>query len=276
MRSLLLNAGAHVGTAVGLTLALLITAPAGAQDTPATAPPAADTTPAWPPPDSRHPRFGPDRERRSLGERRRHHQLRHPAADAALAGGHRWHPANLRTTAGIAALRPLQPDRRRPGAAGAAARGKEQKANIIATDSVIDDVVADMAKDSHMTSEQFIPRPFSRAFADTLRSQLKAQESFGVDPRPLRLAPAHRRRPDQGVSVARRPRPTFPSTSCPRSTSISTRPVIAAQANDEATQLIGLCTRGFLFRRMSRGSSPTPRRQANGGDGHRGWSSAAS
>jgi len=33
---------------------------------------------------------------------------------------------------------------------------KEQKASIIATDSVIDDVLADMAKDSHMTSDQFL------------------------------------------------------------------------------------------------------------------------
>ena len=46
MRSLFLNADAHVGTAVGLALALLIAAPAGAQDTPASAPPAADAAAA--------------------------------------------------------------------------------------------------------------------------------------------------------------------------------------------------------------------------------------
>src|SRR5580704_10849608 len=56
---------------------------------------------------------------------------------------------------------------------------KEQKAKIIANDDVIDDVVADMAKDSHMTSEQFMASLAQQGIgADTLRSQLKAQESW--------------------------------------------------------------------------------------------------
>ncbi|HLY80279.1 MAG TPA: peptidylprolyl isomerase [Caulobacteraceae bacterium] len=56
---------------------------------------------------------------------------------------------------------------------------KEQKTNIIATDSVVDDEIADMAKDSHMTSEQFLASMAQQGIgAEAIRTQLKAQESW--------------------------------------------------------------------------------------------------
>ncbi|MGH6970685.1 MAG: peptidylprolyl isomerase [Caulobacteraceae bacterium] len=56
---------------------------------------------------------------------------------------------------------------------------KEQKITLIASDSVIDDDIADMAKDAHMTSDQFLASLAQRGIAPaTLRSQLRAQDSW--------------------------------------------------------------------------------------------------
>lgn len=56
---------------------------------------------------------------------------------------------------------------------------KEQKFTIIATDSDVDDEVADMAKENHMTAEQFIGVMAQQGVgADTLRAQLRAQLSW--------------------------------------------------------------------------------------------------
>jgi peptidyl-prolyl cis-trans isomerase SurA len=56
---------------------------------------------------------------------------------------------------------------------------KEQKVSIIATDSVVDDEVADMARDAHMTSAQLLSSLAQQGIgADTLRAQLRAQLSW--------------------------------------------------------------------------------------------------
>jgi peptidyl-prolyl cis-trans isomerase SurA len=56
---------------------------------------------------------------------------------------------------------------------------KEQKVPIIATDSVVDDQIADMAKDAHMTSDQLIGSLAQQGIgSDTLRTQLRAQLSW--------------------------------------------------------------------------------------------------
>ena len=56
---------------------------------------------------------------------------------------------------------------------------KEQKFTIIATDSDVDDEIADMAKQNHMTGDQFLGVMSQQGIgADTLRSQLKAQLSW--------------------------------------------------------------------------------------------------
>jgi peptidyl-prolyl cis-trans isomerase SurA len=56
---------------------------------------------------------------------------------------------------------------------------KEQKFTIIATESDVDDEVADMAKQNHMTAQQFLGVMAQQGIGpDTLRSQLKAQLSW--------------------------------------------------------------------------------------------------
>jgi peptidyl-prolyl cis-trans isomerase SurA len=56
---------------------------------------------------------------------------------------------------------------------------KEQKISIVATDSVVDDAIADMAKDAHMTSDQLLASLAQQGIEpDTLRSQLRAQLSW--------------------------------------------------------------------------------------------------
>jgi len=56
---------------------------------------------------------------------------------------------------------------------------KEQKINIIATDSVVDDAISDMAKDAHMTSDQLISSLGQQGIGpETLRAQMRAQLSW--------------------------------------------------------------------------------------------------
>jgi peptidyl-prolyl cis-trans isomerase SurA len=56
---------------------------------------------------------------------------------------------------------------------------KEQKIPIIATDSVVDDSIADMARDAHMSSEQLLSTLAQQGIgADTLRAQMRAQLSW--------------------------------------------------------------------------------------------------
>lgn len=56
---------------------------------------------------------------------------------------------------------------------------KEQKAPIVATDSVVDDIISDLAKQNHMTSEQFLASLAQQGIGpDTLRAQVRAQASW--------------------------------------------------------------------------------------------------
>ncbi|HEY1752533.1 MAG TPA: peptidylprolyl isomerase, partial [Caulobacteraceae bacterium] len=56
---------------------------------------------------------------------------------------------------------------------------KEQKTTIVASDSVVDDVLADYAKQNHMTSQQFLASLAQQGIGpETLRAQLRAQESW--------------------------------------------------------------------------------------------------
>jgi len=56
---------------------------------------------------------------------------------------------------------------------------KEQKASIIATDSVVDDIISDLAKQNHMTEQQFVASLAQQGIgAETLRAQVRAQASW--------------------------------------------------------------------------------------------------
>jgi peptidyl-prolyl cis-trans isomerase SurA len=56
---------------------------------------------------------------------------------------------------------------------------KDQKTSIIATDSVVDDVLADYAKQMHMNTEQFLASLAAQGIGpETIRAQLRAQESW--------------------------------------------------------------------------------------------------
>jgi peptidyl-prolyl cis-trans isomerase SurA len=56
---------------------------------------------------------------------------------------------------------------------------KDQKTSIIATDSVVDDVLSDYAKQAHMTSAQLLASLAAQGIGEeTLRAQLRARESW--------------------------------------------------------------------------------------------------
>src|ERR1700759_38547 len=132
MRSLVLNARNSVGTAVGLALALLAAAPAGAQDTAPTGTPVAAS---------------------ALTE-----SVIASVNDDVITNYDILQRMRLLVvTAGIQPTRNDLPELQRYALSSLIdehleiqelrREEKEQKTNIIATDSVIDDVVADMAKD---------------------------------------------------------------------------------------------------------------------------------
>jgi peptidyl-prolyl cis-trans isomerase SurA len=165
MRSLVLNARTSVGTAVGLALALLA-APVGAQDT---APAPADAAvPAS-----------------ALTE-----SVVASVNDDVITNYDILQKMRLLVVmAGIQPTRNDLPELQRYALSSLIdehlelqelrREEKEQKTNIIATDSVVDDEIADMAKDSHMTSEQFLASMAQQGIgAEAIRTQLKAQESW--------------------------------------------------------------------------------------------------
>ncbi|HZZ88867.1 MAG TPA: peptidylprolyl isomerase [Caulobacteraceae bacterium] len=174
MRSLCLNARTCVGTALSLSLALLLAAPAGAQDAPATAQDASAAPPAAAPiPAS------------ALTE----NVVAEVNDDVITNYDILQRMRLLVVTAGIQPTRNDLPQLQQYALTSLIderleiqelrREEKEQKANIIATDSVIDDVIADMAKDSHMTADQFMASLAQQGITpDTLRAQLKAQESW--------------------------------------------------------------------------------------------------
>ena len=272
MRSLVLNARTRVGTAVGLTLALLITAPAGAQDTPATAPPAADTTPA---PAAADPAIPASALTESV--------VASVNDDVITNYDILQRMRLLVVTAGIQPTRNDLPELQRYALSSLIdehleiqelrREEKEQKANIIANDDVIDDVVADMAKDSHMTTDQFMTSLAQQGIgADTLRSQLKAQESWqdwirGRYGSRLRIG-EDQIKAFQARIAAEANKPKYQLSEVYIDFDKAGG---QAQATEEANQLIGQLHQGAPFQNVARQFSNAST-AANGGDA--GWVTA--
>jgi peptidyl-prolyl cis-trans isomerase SurA len=160
MRSLLLNARTSVGSAAGLSLALLLIAPAAAQD-------------AAPIPAS------------ALTE----NVVASVNDDVITNYDILQRMRLLVVTAGIQPTRNDLPELQRYALSALIDEHlelqelkrleKDQKESIIATDSVVDDVIGDMAKQAHMTSDQFLASLAQQGIgADTLRSQLRIQTSW--------------------------------------------------------------------------------------------------
>jgi len=169
MRLFLKNARTLTGSAAGLTLALLIGWPAQAQDA-QPAPPAAP--------------------QQSVGPQ--------PLSDDVVAEVNDDVITNydilqrmrlLVVTAGIQPTRDDLPELQRYALSSLVderlemqelrREEKDQKTSIIATDSVVDDVIGDYAKQNHMTADQFLASLAQQGIGqDTLRAQLRAQESW--------------------------------------------------------------------------------------------------
>jgi peptidyl-prolyl cis-trans isomerase SurA len=268
MRSLFLNAGAHVGTAVGLALALLIAAPAGAQ-TPATAPPAADPVAA---PDPAIPAS-------ALTE-----SVVASVNDDVITNYDILQKMRLLVVmAGIQPTRNDLPELQRYALSSLIdehleiqelqREEKEQKANIIATDSVVDDMITDMAKDSHMTSDQFMASLAQQGIgADALRSQLKAQESW-MDWIRGRYGSRLRIGEDQikAYQLRMAAEANKPKYQLSEVFIDFDKAGGQAQATDEASQLIGQLHQGAPFQNVARQFSNAAT-AANGGDA--GWVTA--
>ena len=266
MRSLLLNARTCVGSALGLTLALLVTASAGAQDTP-------------PAPDAATPAADPSIPASALTE----NVVAEVNDDVITNYDILQRMRLLVVTAGIQPTRNDLPELQRYALSSLIdehleiqelkREEKEQKASIIATDSVIDDVVADMAKDSHMTSDQFMASLAQQGISpDTLRSQLKAQESWqdwirGRYGSRLRVGEDQVKAYEARIAAeAGKPRYQISEVYIDADKAGG-----MAQATEEASQLIAQLHQGAPFQNVARQFSNAPT-AANGGDA--GWVTA--
>jgi peptidyl-prolyl cis-trans isomerase SurA len=261
MRSLFLNAGAHVGTAVGLALALMIAAPAGAQDAPAAAAP----DPAIP--------------ASALTE-----SVVASVNDDVITNYDILQKMRLLVVmAGIQPTRNDLPELQRYALSSLIdehleiqelqREEKEQKANIIATDSIVDDMIADMAKDSHMTSVQFMASLAQQGIgADALRSQLKAQQSW-MDWIRGRYGSRLRIGEDQikAYQLRMAAEANKPKYQLSEVYIDFDKAGGQAQATDEANQLIGQLHQGAPFQNVARQFSNAAT-AANGGDA--GWVTA--
>src|SRR6185312_2365582 len=169
MRSLILNARALFGSAAGLAAAVSIGAFAQAQDAQPAATPVAATAPAPEP----------------LTEDVIAHVNEEVITNYDIIQRMRL----LVVTAGIQPTRDDLPELQRYALSSLVderlemqelrREEKEQKASIIATDSVVDDIIADLAKQNHMTSDQFLASLAQQGIRpETLRAQIRAQESW--------------------------------------------------------------------------------------------------
>jgi len=267
MRSLCLNAGVQLGTAVGLALALLIAAPAGAQDTP----PAAAPAPAAPA-DAAIPAA-------ALTE-----SVVASVNDDVITNYDILQRMRLLVvTAGIQPTRDDLPELQRYALSSLIdehleiqelqREEKEQKSKIIANDDVIDDVIADMAKSSHMTSDQFMASLAQQGIGpETLRSQLKAQESWqdwirGRYGSRLRIGEDQIKAYQERIAAeANKPRYQLAEIYLDYDKAGG-----QAQATDEANQLIGQLHQGAPFQSVAKQFSNAAT-AANGGDA--GWVTA--
>ena len=264
MRLFLKNARTLTGSAAGLTLALLVGWPAQAQDAQPAAPPA-------PAPESAAPQ---------------------PLSDDVVAEVNDDVITNydilqrmrlLVVTAGIQPTRDDLPELQRYALSSLIderlemqelrREEKDQKTSIIATDSVVDDVIGDYAKQNHMTSEQFLTSLAQQGIGqDTLRAQLRAQESWqdwirGRYGSRLRIG-EDQIKAFQARMAAEANKPKY----------LISEVFIDAgkaggmqQAMDEANQLVGQLHQGAQFASVARQFS-TDATAANGGDA--GWLTA--
>jgi peptidyl-prolyl cis-trans isomerase SurA len=150
---------------------------------------------------------------------------------------------------------------------------KEQKATIIATDSVVDDMISDMAKDSHTTSTQLLASLAQQGIgADTLRTSLRAQESWmdwirGRYGSRLRIGEDQVKAfQDRMAAEANKPKYQLSEVFIDAQKAGG-----AAQAAEEANQLVAQLHQGAQFQAVARQFSAAPT-AANGGDA--GWVTA--
>ncbi|HEX3405697.1 MAG TPA: peptidylprolyl isomerase, partial [Caulobacteraceae bacterium] len=174
MRSLSLDARALYGSAAGLTAALLISAAAHAQGAaPAAAPPAA----------------APAAAAAATPEGLTENVVAHVNDEVITNYDIIQRMRLLVVTAGIQPTRDDLPELQRYALSSLVderlemqelhREEKEQKASIVATDSVVDDIISDLAKQNHMTREQFMTSLAQQGIgAETLRAQVRAQASW--------------------------------------------------------------------------------------------------
>lgn len=150
---------------------------------------------------------------------------------------------------------------------------KEQKASIVATDSVVDDLIGDYAKQNHMSSEQFLASLAQQGISpETLRAQLRAQESWqdwirGRYGSRLRIGEDQIRAFQARVAgEANKPKYLISEVFIDAG-----RDGGMPQALEEANQLVTQLHQGAQFQSVARQFSASPT-AANGGDA--GWVTA--
>lgn len=147
---------------------------------------------------------------------------------------------------------------------------KEQKMTLIATDSVVDDDVADLAKSAHMTTDQYLASLAQQGIApDTLRAQLRAQDSWRdyIDGRYGSQVQISDREikafQERMAAEASKPKYLISEVFID-----AERAGGEQQAMDEANQLLAQLHQGAQFQGVARQFSASPT-AANGGDA--GW-----
>jgi peptidyl-prolyl cis-trans isomerase SurA len=150
---------------------------------------------------------------------------------------------------------------------------KDQKTSIVATDSVVDDVLSDYAKQNHMNSEQFLASLAAQGIGpDTIRSQLRAQESWqdwirGRYGSRLRIGEDQIKAFQARMAAeANKPKYLISEVFIDAGKAGGTQ-----QAMDEANQLLTQLHQGAQFQSVARQFS-TDATAANGGDA--GWVTA--
>jgi peptidyl-prolyl cis-trans isomerase SurA len=266
MRPASWHARIFAGSAIGLTLAIMLGASAGAQDTPpAAAAPAPAPAPAIP--------------SSALTE----NVVAEVNDDVITNYDILQRMRLLVITAGIQPTRDDLPELQRYALSALIderlemqelrREEKEQKATIIATDSVVDDMISDMAKDSHTTSTQLLASLAQQGIgADTLRTSLRAQESWmdwirGRYGSRLRIGEDQVKAfQDRMAAEANKPKYQLSEVFIDAQKAGG-----AAQAAEEANQLVAQLHQGAQFQAVARQFSAAPT-AANGGDA--GWVTA--
>jgi peptidyl-prolyl cis-trans isomerase SurA len=269
MRSLSLEARALFGSAAGLAAALVVGASGHAQDTApaaaAQAPPPATAAPAVP---------------QGLSENVVAHVNDEVITNYDIIQRMRL----LVVTAGIQPTRDDLPELQRYALSSLVderlemqelrREEKEQKSGIVATDSVVDDIISDLAKQNHMTSEQFLNSLTQQGIGqDTLRAQVRAQASWqdwirGRYGSRVRVG-EDQIKAFQARMAAEAEKPKYQISEVFIDDGKAGGP---EQALDQATQLVAQLHQGAQFQSVARQFSAAST-AANGGDA--GWVTAA-